>query len=202
MVQSIRPESVVLFASHFTANRSYFDYDSVVSIRYRYARLAPLVVDESYQVECDIYIRNVLEPIRIRMPLSSLNWPVLHTAERAGVVTSKYEQLCTATYQHRLARYLDDLRVSGFFVYDMRRFMRDGRIMDQQGGLLLHLPKDVARVFRRDGYLEFKPSVGRLRSSWGSLFGSRRNVILTEHDSDVFYALLDSLFGVSWSSSK
>ena len=182
-------EDVVLGNQKFMLQRQEFDYAALVSMRY-FARDVTSRGWTSYLTELDLHIDGAPEPIRIR----GGSWK-----ESKGFAPRKLRaQLSARTIQCRLARWLKQMDEYGFIPYGKLHIYRDGRITKGDREINTVEAWKKKHLQRYPFSLDVGPSkslIERAAQSFGINFDFS---IPTEFDADVFYALLDTLYGIRW----
>lgn len=101
---------------------------------------------------------------------------------------SKAETILQNTFQNRVSEYLKSMQQREYFVYDGTKFHASGKVEHPDGEFVLH-GRNLKRV----------PFVVYHEVPSGSFFrSSKKFAISTEVDADVFFFLLDKLFGIRW----
>lgn len=92
----------------------------------------------------------------------------------------KYERICNGSFETRCAHYVDEIKRNGSFTYDRKQFHLDGDVVYRDGLANLRM-ESITRG----------PFTFNVGTRW-----DRR--ISTQVDADVFYWLLERLFGISF----
>ena len=104
-----------------------------------------------------------------------------HQQDLSGAdLLSKYERICHGSFDTRSAHYVDEIKRNGFFMYDGKQFHLDGDIVYRDG--LANIRMEV---------ITRGPFAFNVGTRW-----DRR--VSTRVDADVFYWLLERLFGISF----
>jgi len=209
MRPNVTASQVAFHNTHFTVSNSSFDYAAVDSIRFVYTvtrwMLYGLVHSgTSHSAKLDLYIRNQKTPINIRYPrewIRSFLTSVTHKKADADDLVACYRELSQRTFKTRAERYLEQVRSTGAFIYDQKRFTKDGAVLSASGKPLFKFA-DVSS-YRYVFHLACAPKGSLAEKALKSgrpifkLLGGYTD-INTEFDQDVFYFLLNHLYRISW----
>ena len=201
------PHEVLLGSDQFMHAGNEYLYSQVTSLAY-YAvkttyKLNFVTNRVTYNTDIDIYIEGIGHPLEIRQDGSS--WALLllphyfeekQTREKATSVTQLYSRLAEKTFVYRMERYLQIIEEFGCFSYDGKRFFPDGSVLDSTGQVNLR----TGRVYKRpfEVFVRLPKSIGKKLIH--RFVKDQDFVISTKHDADVFFALLEKLYGIRWSS--
>jgi hypothetical protein len=212
-ISATQPRQVIFRETYFTIGNNNFDYESVDSIKFFYKITKWMLygvvhTSTSHDATFNIYIRNKSEPIRIRYPrdwVKSLSTSTTHTKASADDLLTCYQELAIKTFSNRANRYLGQLQNHRNFTYDNKLFSDDGKVTLLNGKFLFNI-KDVTPL-RYPFQVDCVPKGSRLdakiknRKSGPSPLSLKiagGHVIKTEVDRDIFFFLLDRVFGIAW----
>lgn len=202
------PHEVLLGSEQFLHAGKEYLYSQVTSLAY-YAVKTTLKINfatsgVTYDAEIDIYVQGLDQPIKIRpdksIPVSiavSLLPPSdeeKYTREKAASVSQLYLPLAEKTFPYRIKRYLQMIEQYGCFLYDGKRFFPDGLVIGDNYQVNFR----TATVYKRpfEVFVNLPKSV---RKKLIHRFVKDQDfVISTKHDADVFFALLERLYGLRW----
>lgn len=193
--------AVTLTDTGFIYNGCEHAYDQVTSLYFYYeiTKVSVFLVraGNEHKADLNIYLEGCPKPIKIRtgFTLNPLANEYAASEKGAKSVIALYEQLAKRTFPFRLQRYKSMLDKHGYFFYDNRKFFADGRVSDGKREFNFKTDKPI---YRRpfEVYYETPKTLGeRLLNTlvWRQDF-----FISTKHDADVFFSLVERLFGLSW----
>jgi hypothetical protein len=191
-----RPKDITFGSQSFSAGPLVIAYDAVNSIRFEY--IAVKVVPyggTTHHPEMEIFVKNQTETIRVRLPRRFIASAFTHTAARASEVVSAYEELAQRTFAYRLAWYSEQIEHTGGFTYDGKRFMVDGMAMSTTGKPIMNIRN--RKLFRYPDRVECHRAEGAA-AQIDRFVPMVAPAIKTAFDRDVFFILLDHLYGIRW----
>jgi hypothetical protein len=129
-----------------------------------------------HNVKVELTVDGEQRPLRIRAgPLLA---PTIGTYGEgdSAVLLSDYKRICSESFETRCAHYVQEIRRDGFFSYDGKRFYMDGDVPFSDGSINLR-------------------TMAVMRDPFALECGHRR--IHTGVDTDIFFWLLERLFGIA-----
>jgi hypothetical protein len=194
---AVRPAQITLHPDQFVVKNSRFDYTAVESIRYYHVVTTIIPQGKAHQPEFDLHIRNQLLPIKVRLPANYLAWPLVHTEKRATALIDLYHDLSKRTFEYRAKRYIAEMVANGYFVYDEKKFYKDGIVCSLSGKLPFNIISESSRIFNNPFYLQYKPTNNFLETVARVTYGGNY-IVSTKFDRDVFFYLLYKYFKLRW----
>jgi hypothetical protein len=212
-ISAAQPRQVIFRETYFTIGNNNFDYVAVDSIKFFYKITKWMLygvvhTGTSHDAKLDIYIRNKSEPLKIRYHrdwVKSLSTSTTHKKASADDLLVCYQELAIKTFESRASRYLGQLQNRRNFTCDDKSFSEDGEVTLLNGKFLFNI-KDVTPL-RFPFQVDCVPKGSRLDAkiqnrkngpSPLSLKIAGGHVIRTEVDRDVFFFLLNRVFGIAW----
>jgi hypothetical protein len=156
MVRKLKTHSgdVEFFDNDFSVSTTRFNYSSVERIKSvhkatKYMLYGVINSGTAHTAVLDVYIREQRDPIKIRFRGSFFR-TTSFTYEKDDVehFVNCSNELRGRTFSTRLARYIDQIKNNGYFVYGKMRFARDLRVYDDTGAFLF----DMAKCSHHQGY--------------------------------------------------
>jgi hypothetical protein len=194
---NIRQEDIAFGKSSFSARFFSVDYDAVVSLRWEYTitKFYPQMTVQHWP-NLRIYLRNNPVPIHVRQGPIARFLGYDTTKRRAEQMISIYEELSRHTFANRLARYTDQILTSNWFVYDSKRFMVNGDVFSGNGKLIMNVRERV--LLRHPFFVQCSKRSDATTTTTTMIARLTAPSIKTYYDRDVFFALLDQLYGIRW----
>ena len=174
-------------------------YDQVTSLDFYYVVTKVSVLlfhaGNKHKADLDIYAEGCSKPIKIRtgFTLNPLADDYTASEKDAKSVIALYEQLAKQTFPFRLQRYVSMMDKHGYFFYDNKKVFADARVSDGKRQINFKTDRPIYRK-PFEVYYETQKALGeRLLNLlvWRQDF-----IISTRHDADVFFFLIDRLFGL------
>jgi hypothetical protein len=158
----------------------FVSFDSVKHLRFYYVvtqkRLNFARSGDDHNVEVDITLDGELRPLKFRSgPALALSYGSFGKRDGDELI-SKYRAICEGSFPARSGSYIDEVRRNGYFAYDGKRVCVDGNVSFAGGSVSLR----TSTLTREP----FALSLGKQR-------------IRTQVDADVFFWLLEMLFGIT-----
>ena len=193
------PRDITFSGSYFSVGSANFDYEAVDSIRFEHTAIKMMAAGVVHQgtvhhPELDIYIRNHKVPVKVRLPWKFAASPLTHTKQKSDKLVAIYDEISWKTFPTRAQRQLNRIDREGYFAYDLKKFMKDGRIFSNEDRFLFAL-SDV-KLLRYPFYIRCEGQGNLLEKATRVLTGSY--VIKTLYDRDVFFYLLDQMYKIRW----
>lgn len=174
-------------------------YEQVTSLYFYYVvtKVSVFLIHagNAHKADLDIYAEGCPKPFKIRTgpTLNPLANEYAESEKRAKLVIALYDQLAKRTFPFRLRRYESMMDKHGYFFYDSKKVFADGRVSD--GNRQVNFNTD--RPFYRkpfEVYDETQKTLGE--HLLNHLVWRQDFIISTRHDADVFFFLIDHLFGL------
>jgi hypothetical protein len=190
---TIRPNDINFGPSSLSAGLLTVTYDAITSVRFEYIAYKhyPQMVT-LHHPHLEFFIDNSPASVKVgRKILASFGM----SQESARKVVVIYQELARRTFSERLARYADQIEHAGGFAYDGKRFMKDGNVLSSRGTPIVNLRDQ--RLVRFPDRIECRASEG-VMSYVARFVPMPGQTVYTRFDRDVFYTLLDTLYGIRW----
>jgi hypothetical protein len=176
-------------------------YDQVTSLYFYYevTKVSVLLVHagNEHKADLDIYAEGCTKPIKIRtgISLNFLRDDYTASESRAKSVIALYEHLAKQTFPFRLQRYVSMMDKHGYFFYDNKKVFTDGRVSDGNRQINFNTDKPIYRK----PFMVYYKTQKTLGEQLLNLLVSRQDFIIsTRRDADVFFFLIERLFGLRW----
>ena len=146
-----------------------------------------------HNVMLDIHLHSKSQHLSVTSGPQALTWYGATFGKKSSeLLIAKYSELCSRTFQQRLRPYLNSLDTFGFFIYDEKKIFKNGDVVAKKWTKNLSSDKPWLRapfqIFCEDEKKRF-------------LARKKRYEIHTSRDQDVFFALLKTLFHLSWANT-
>jgi hypothetical protein len=175
-------------------------YDQVTSL-YFYYEVTKVTVyfwlaGKDHKADLDIYAEGCPKPIKIRtgVTLNPLANNYTESEKRAKSVIALYKQLAKQTFPFRLQRYSRMIDEHGYFFYDNKKVFADGRVSDGKRQMNFKTDRPIYRSPFMVCHQTQKTPAERLLN----LVIMQDFIISTKHDADVFFFLIERLFGLGF----
>jgi hypothetical protein len=198
------PHEVLLGSEQFLHAGKEYLYSQVTSLAYYAVKTTQKInfvtAGVTYNAEIDIYVEGVDQPIEIKpdrsiaVSLLPPKYEEKYTREKAASVSELYLRLAERSFPYRMKRYLQMIEQYGCFLYDGKRFFRDGLVIGNNCQVNFHTAALYKRPF--EVFVSLPKSVGKKLIH--RFIKDQDFVISTKHDADVFFALLEKLYGKHW----
>jgi hypothetical protein len=202
------PNKVLLGSDQFLHAGKEYLYSQVTSLAYYAVKTTRKInfatCRVTYNAEIVIYVQGLDQPIKIRpeksIPVSigvsllPYRYEEKYTREKADSVSQLYVQLAEKTFPYRIKRYLQMVEQYGCFLYDGKRFFPDGLVIGDDYEVNFR----AATVYKRpfEVFVSLPKSLGK--ELIHRFIKDQDFVISTKYDADVFFALLEKLYGKRW----
>ena len=194
-----RTSAIALTDTGFKYDDCHYAYNQVSSLFFYYVvtdvRMNVFLhAGSDHQADLDIYVDGRTKPIKIRTGIYFTYLTIDRTEKRAKSVIELYHLLARETFRFRLQRYVDMLAKHGYFIYDGKKIFSDGRVSDGKREINLKTDRPILRKPFMVYYEIQKTFTEKLLHLWDL----QDFIIITRHDADAFFCLLDRLFGLRW----
>jgi hypothetical protein len=197
--------AVTLTKTGFIYDGSEHAYGQVTSLYFYYevTKVSVLLfhAGNKHEANLEIYAEGCPKPIKIRTgvslnPLADNPMTDNYTAseKRTKSVIALYEQLAKQTFPFRLQRHVSMMDKHGYFFYDNKKVFADGRVSD--GNRQINFNTD--RPICRKPFMVYYETRKTLREHLMNLLMPQDFIISTRYDADVFFFLIERLFGLRW----
>jgi hypothetical protein len=178
--RSYTPEDLQVEDNGFRLQHQFWPFDNIRQVKCYY--VVTRQKGRGRQLVIELAIDSEKRPKRIYADpvlrrLSEL-WGRHRQDHSSADLLFKYERLCKGSFETRCAHYVDEIKRNGFFTYNGKRFHLDGDIVYRDG--LANIRMEV---------ITRAPFAFNVGTRW-----DRR--VSTQVDADVFYWLLERLFGI------
>jgi hypothetical protein len=190
---SVRPRDITLGRNSLSAGPLNIGYDAISSIRFEYTvrKHYPQMVT-LHHLRFEVFIENNPAPLQIGR--SFLGGYGMSEAN-ARAASAMYEELSRRTFRGRLTHYVEQMQHTGGFLYDGKRFLKNGDVLSSGGNAIMNL-RD-RKLFQFPDRIECRPREGMM-SHVARFVPVPGHTIQTRFDRDVFFNLVDVLWGIKW----
>jgi hypothetical protein len=181
----------------------YYNFEDIVSISYYYLvtrhsfNLVP--TGSEHTLSAIVHFRNA-DPILVqpRLYAASLSFPSVkrRIKEQVAETQDKIFTLMRATFAQRARSYTNMMEGSGYFVYDNKRFYRNGTIEFGEAGTRVFHIGGNDKLYKRD--FEVFSERDSFFSKIADKLSRSQLRISTMTDPDVFFFLMERYFGLRW----
>jgi hypothetical protein len=141
-----------------------------------------------HNVELLINIKGRRKPLEFRSGPKYFTWLGGNLGEKASEkLISKYDHIRKHTLKTRISKYINSLEVNQYFIYDEKKFYANGNIESEEWSVNI---KEAKPWLRRPFIIYHEVSKA------GFFKSGKAYIIKTFVDSDVFYFLLEKLYGI------
>lgn len=185
----------VLGDEEFYINNSRYVYSEVVETEFYFVitqKKSYFIINAGvdYNVDIKIFTTKQSQPIKIVAGPQYLTWMFFSLGKKdSEKLIEKFNELSKKTFSTRLCKYTSSLSKNGYFMYDGKKFYETGEVVSSKWKANLKMDKPWYREPFQI-FFEVQPS--------GFLRRRIRYEIVTKRDTDVFFSLLKTLYGISW----
>jgi hypothetical protein len=158
---------------------------------------APAGTDHECTLE--IYLRGRPKPISVYYTGAKLSVMLENTKKKADALTQVYDDLAAATWEQRLAKYVNALQSEGMFRYDDKIIHQDGTVSDGKETQNLLDTMLIRNPFTVELYQPYSKSFWKRQAQKWKGVGI---FIVTATDGDCFISILRDVFGIRWKENS
>lgn len=181
----------------FDYKNFFFQLDDIQHIKFYWGRtkkvIAPFKNSPGYNSGEDMNIGIIVGSNSSVLTSNTWTW-FAHGTDKCKEFYNGYFYLSKKTFLNRYKGYLKDLNELGYFKYENTKFHIDGKII-QKNGKAIHY-KDAGFYKTAFGLEIRNKTEGLHKKVWRSAWGPSE--ISTDLDQDIFFFLLEKLFGLRW----
>jgi hypothetical protein len=188
----VREKHLLIDNDHFFAKEQRYPISSIDKIYFYYVQTQKSVNFAAAGIDHDVIVRLYLAGKSEPITFNSLgHFRFGNAGKKASeILIAKLNHLCSATFKTRLSKYLTHLHDSGFFTYDSKRIYQNGDVIADHWQFNLRTDRPILR----SPFLIFHE-----RKKEGGIFRKTEKCeVETRFDSDVFFSILATTFGLRW----
>ena len=198
--EPLRYDNLVVEPGHFCHNGRQFDFSDVRRLEFNWVVHTKGGVGQNQDMTLEFDIASTGQHVILKT--NKLVFFAYHMffslKQKHRDLFSIYSYLAAVTFPSRLATYLEELDSRGHYTFDQCRFYADGRAV--RGDLVLGLREAGVEVSRSYGQFHITRAKPQASTVLARMLGRCHDRIDVGHlvDKDVFYSLLEDVFGISF----